>query len=78
MPEDNQRAERSEADLRAAAELVVDTCFSVEEDDVVTIITDNRRSQEAEMVATVVSERGGWPIVMNNDTQVRRALADIF
>ena len=76
VPEDNQRAERSEADLRAAAELVVDTCFSVEEDDVVTIITDNRRSQEAEMVATVVSERGGWPIVMNNDTQVRRALAD--
>ncbi len=67
---------RTEADMRAAAELVVDVCFEVKDGDVVTIITDNRRSDEAEMVATVVSERGGWPVVMNNDTQVRRALKD--
>ena len=73
---DETKVPRTEADMRASAELVVDTCFSVEEGDVVTIITDNRRSEEADMVATVVSERGGWPIVMNNDTQVRRGLAD--
>ncbi len=68
--------ERTEESLRNDAELIVDVCFEVAEDDVVTIITDNRRSEEAEMLATVVSERGGWPIVMNNDTQVRRALQD--
>ena len=73
---DEEKDPRTEADLRAAAELVVDTCFAVEEGDVVTIITDNRRNVEAEMVATVVSERGGWPVVMNNDTQVRRGLQD--
>ena len=67
---------RSEAQMRKSAELVVDVCFAVKEDDVVTIITDDRRKDEAEMVAAVVSERGGWPIVANNETQVRRALAD--
>ena len=67
---------RSEAEMRAAAELIVDVCFEVKEDDVVTIITDNRRKEEAEMVAIVVAERGGWPVVANNDTQVRRALED--
>lgn len=69
-------SDRTDQELRRDAELIVDTCFEVAEDDVVTIITDNRRSDEAEMLATVVSERGGWPIVMNNDTQVRRALQD--
>lgn len=67
---------RTEEAMRGSAELIVDTCFEVTEGDVVTIITDERRKDEAEMVATVVSERGGWPVVMNNDTQVRRALAD--
>jgi leucyl aminopeptidase (aminopeptidase T) len=67
---------RTEAQMRKSAELVVDVCFEVKEDDVVTIITDDRRKDEAEMVATLVSERGGWPIVANNETQVRRALAD--
>lgn len=71
-----QETERTEESMRRDAELIVDVCFAVEEDDVVTIITDNRRSDEAEMLATVVAERGGWPIVMNNDTQVRRALQD--
>ena len=73
---ENQEQPRTEEDMRKSAELIVDTCFAVEKDDVVTIITDNRRSEEAEMVATVVSERGAWPVVMNNDTQVRRALKD--
>ena len=68
--------DRTEAQLRASAELVVDTCFEVKEGDVVTIITDDRRKPEAEMVANVVAERGGLPIVANNETQVRRALAD--
>jgi leucyl aminopeptidase (aminopeptidase T) len=68
--------DRTEAQPRAAAELVVDTCFEVTEGDVVTIITDDRRKPEAEMVANVVAERGGLPIVANNETQVRRALAD--
>ena len=72
----NQEQPHTEEDMRKSAELIVDTCFEVEEGDVVTIITDNRRSEEAEMVATVVSERGAWPVVMNNDTQVRRALQD--
>jgi leucyl aminopeptidase (aminopeptidase T) len=67
---------RTEAQMRKSAELVVDVCFAVKEGDVVTIITDDRRKEEADMVATVVSERGGWPIVANNETQVRRALAD--
>ena len=67
---------RTEAQMRASAELVVDTCFEVTDGDVVTIITDDRRKPEAEMVATVVAERGGLPIVANNEAQIRRALAD--
>ena len=67
---------RTEEQMRKSAELVVDVCFGVKEGDTVTIITDGRRKDEADMVATVVSERGGWPIVVNNDTQVRRALQD--
>jgi len=67
---------RTEAAMRASAELVVDTCFVVKEGDVVTIITDDRRKPEAEIVATVVAERGGLPIVANNEAQIRRALAD--
>lgn len=66
----------TDENMRQSAELLVDVCFEVTEDDVVTIITDSRRRPEAEMVATVVAERGGWPIVMDNDTQVRRALQD--
>ena len=67
---------RTEEQMRQSAELVVDVCFEVKEGDVVTIITDDRRKDEAEMVATVVSERGGLPIVANNGTQVRKALQD--
>jgi leucyl aminopeptidase (aminopeptidase T) len=67
---------RTEEQMRQSAELVVDVCFEVKEGDVVTIITDDRRKDEADMVATVVSERGGLPIVANNGAQVRKALAD--
>lgn len=59
------------------AELVVDVCLSVEEGDVVTIICDDEHREQAEAVAQVVVERGGWPVVMNNETQVRRGRADV-
>src|SRR6202521_5943510 len=59
------------------AALIVDVCFSVEEGDVVTIICDDDREDEARAVAEVVVERGGWPVVMNNEMQVRRGRADV-
>src|ERR687887_971401 len=58
------------------AELVVDVCMSVEEGDVVTIITDDEHEEQANAVARVCVERGAWPVVMNNEQQVRRGRAD--
>ena len=66
----------SESVLKDAA-LVVDVCMSVEADDVVTIICDDDHAPQAAAVAEVVVERGGWPVVMNNETQVRRGRADV-
>jgi leucyl aminopeptidase (aminopeptidase T) len=62
--------------IRSDAELVVDVCMSVEEDDVVTIITDDEHEDQARVVAEVCVERGAWPVIMNNETQVRRGRAD--
>ena len=59
------------------AALVVDVCFSVEEGDVVTIICDDERAEEAAAVAEVCVERGAWPVIMNNEMQVRRGRADV-
>src|SRR5919109_1319801 len=59
------------------AALVVDECFSVEEGDVVTIICDDDREDEASAVAEVCVERGAWPVIMNNEKQVRRGRADV-
>src|SRR5919204_3671600 len=59
------------------AALIVDICFAVEDGDVVTIICDDDREEEARAVAEVVVDRGGWPVVMNNETQVRRGRADV-
>jgi leucyl aminopeptidase (aminopeptidase T) len=59
------------------AALVVDVCMSVEQDDVVTIICDDEHREQAAAVAEVVVERGGWPVLMNNETQVRRGRADV-
>ena len=73
--DDDRRTPHRGADARLA-ELVVDVCFAVKDGDVVTIITDDRRKPEAEIVATVVAERGAWPIMANNEMQVRRARAD--
>jgi leucyl aminopeptidase (aminopeptidase T) len=62
--------------LTQDAELVVDVCMSVEEGDVVTIVTDDEHQAEAAAVARVCVERGAWPVVMNNEQQVRRGRAD--
>ena len=64
------------SNLLKDAALVVDECFSVEEGDVVTIICDEDREDEARAVAEVCVERGAWPVIMNNETQVARGLAD--
>jgi leucyl aminopeptidase (aminopeptidase T) len=62
--------------LRDAA-LVVDVCMSVEEGDVVTIVCDDEHAEQAHAVAEVCVERGAWPVVMNNELQVRRGRADV-
>ena len=67
---------RTDARVREHAELIVDTCFTVEQGDVVTIITDDQHADLAKVVADVASEKGAWPVVMNNETQVSRALGD--
>src|SRR3984893_4682191 len=59
------------------AALIVDVCFSVEKGDVVTIICDDGREDEAKAVAEVVVERGGCRVVMSNEAQVRRGRADV-
>jgi len=59
------------------ASLVVDVCMSVEEGDVVTIICDDEHAEQAHAVAEVCVERGAWPVVMNNETQVTRGRADV-
>src|SRR5215510_1945339 len=59
------------------AALIVDVCFSVEEGDIVTIICDDDRANEAAAVAEVCVARGAWPVVMNNETQVRRGRSDV-
>jgi leucyl aminopeptidase (aminopeptidase T) len=64
-------------DLLKDAALVVDVCMSVEEGDVVTIICDDDHAGEAEAVAEICVERGAWPVVMNNEMQVRRGRADV-
>jgi leucyl aminopeptidase (aminopeptidase T) len=63
--------------LQRDAELIVDVCMSVEEDDVVTIITDDEHREQADALARVVVERGGWPVIANNEAQVRRGRADL-
>ena len=59
------------------AALVVDVCMSVEEGNVVTIICDDEHSEQAHAVAEVCVERGAWPVIMNNELQVRRGRADV-
>ena len=63
--------------LRRAAELVVDVCMSVEKDDVVTVICDDDHRPQADAVARVAVERGAFPVLANNEQQVRRGMADM-
>ena len=65
------------AEVRRDVELVIDTCMSVEKDDVVTIITDDAHRLQAEALAQIAVERGGFPVIANNEHQVRRGLADL-
>ncbi len=62
--------------LTTDAALVVDVCMSVEADDVVTIICDDEHADQAAALAHVCVERGAWPVIMNNETQVARGRAD--
>ena len=59
------------------AKLVVDVCMSVEAGDNVTIICDDDHREHASVIADIVVERGGFPVIMNNETQVRRGRADV-
>src|SRR6476646_6460274 len=59
------------------AALVVDVCMSVEKDDVVTIICDDDNEVQAHAIAEVCVERGAWPVIMNNEMQVRRGRVDV-
>ena len=63
-------------EIRKDAELVVDVCMSVEEDDVVTIICDTEHRGEADALAGVALDRGAWPVIMDNEAQVQRGRAD--
>jgi leucyl aminopeptidase (aminopeptidase T) len=63
--------------LRRDADLVVGTCMSVDKGDVVTIITDDAHAGEAAALAASVLDRGGFPVIMNNEAQVRRAMRDM-
>ena len=63
------------ASLTADATLVVDVCMSVEEGDNVTIICDDDHADQAKAVADICVERGAFPVIMNNETQVRRGRA---
>lgn len=62
--------------LRKNADLVVGTCMSIQRGEVVTIITDNAHRDQADALAEVVVERGGFPVIANNEAQVRAALRD--
>jgi leucyl aminopeptidase (aminopeptidase T) len=66
----------SEGKIREHAELIVDTCFTVGQGDTVTIICDDEHAHLARVVAQVAAERGAWPVIMNNEEQVARGLAD--
>src|ERR671918_2033339 len=63
-------------EIRKDAELVVDVCMSVADDDVVTIICDNEHRGEADALAGVALDRGAWPVIMDNEAQVKRGRAD--
>src|SRR5215207_708333 len=66
----------SPGEIRKDAELVIDVCMSVADDDVVTLICDNEHRGEADALASVAVDRGAWPVIMDNEAQVSRGRAD--
>src|SRR3989304_4124243 len=74
---DGRTMNETPKELRGDAELVVDVCMSVEKEDVVTIICDDAHRPQADAVARVAVERGAFPVIANNQQQVRRGLADL-
>src|SRR3978361_45907 len=65
------------ASLTEDATLVVDVCMSVEKGDNVTIICDDDHADQAKAVADICVERGAFPVIMNNEPQLRRGRADV-
>src|SRR6266516_7255739 len=65
------------SDLRKDAALIVDVCFCSVETGVMMIDRDRGREDEARAVAEVCVDRGAWPVIMNNEMQVRRGRADV-
>ena len=65
------------AAMRKGAQLVVGTCMTVQKGDVVTIICDDAHRGQADAIARLCVEAGGFPVIMNNETQVSRGLADV-
>lgn len=65
-----------DAQLRRNADLIVGTCMTVQRGDAVTIITDDAHRSQADALAQVVVERGGLPVIANNEAQVRAVLRD--
>ncbi len=64
------------AAMRKGAELVVGTCMTVQKGDVVTIICDDAHLRQANAMAQLCVEAGAFPVLMNNEAQVSRGIAD--
>lgn len=62
--------------LMEDAALIIDTCFSVQQGDVVTIITDDAHQREAGALAQLATARGAFPVIANNQEQVIRGSKD--
>lgn len=62
--------------MRKDAALILDVCFTLEKDDIVTIICDNENRAGADALAQMAVERGAFPVIMNNEQQVSRGMQD--
>ena len=62
--------------MRKDAALILDVCFTIESDDIVTIICDNANRAGADALAQLAVERGAFPVIMNNEQQVARGMSD--
>lgn len=62
--------------LMEDAAIIIDTCFSVQKGDVVTIICDDAHQREAGALAQLATARGAFPVIANNQEQVVRGCKD--